>query len=100
HTRSKRDWSSDVCSSDLARPAEGVTGGPRHLPTCPPPHLPTTARVPLGLSIPVFTTIRAPPRGPCRHQSPVRRLLPQDALVGVQIGRASCRERVAIAAIA
>src|SRR5699024_8436692 len=24
HTRSKRDWSSDVCSSDLAMPAESV----------------------------------------------------------------------------
>src|SRR5699024_5853015 len=37
HTRSKRDWSSDVCSSDLARPRDGrvvigggIALGPRH----------------------------------------------------------------------
>src|SRR5699024_11507948 len=28
HTRSKRDWSSDVCSSDLADVVERVTPGP------------------------------------------------------------------------
>src|SRR5699024_5370953 len=27
HTRSKRDWSSDVCSSDLSQHAAGVVGG-------------------------------------------------------------------------
>src|SRR6266513_4764166 len=27
HTRSKRDWSSDVCSSDLGAPGETVTEG-------------------------------------------------------------------------
>src|SRR6266704_7066218 len=29
HTRSKRDWSSDVCSSDLSLPATTVTPGGR-----------------------------------------------------------------------
>src|SRR5207249_8951403 len=28
HTRSKRDWSSDVCSSDLFRKATGITAEP------------------------------------------------------------------------
>src|SRR5699024_11284050 len=27
HTRSKRDWSSDVCSSDLASPQSGINAG-------------------------------------------------------------------------
>src|SRR5207249_8498273 len=40
HTRSKRDWSSDVCSSDLA--AGGVLGVP--------------ALVPAGLRLPAFAT--------------------------------------------
>src|SRR5690606_39663016 len=30
HTRFSRDWSSDVCSSDL-KPAAGVAGGPEQL---------------------------------------------------------------------
>src|SRR6266704_4517792 len=34
HTRSKRDWSSDVCSSDLAREAPGSARGQR--PPCHP----------------------------------------------------------------
>src|SRR5207249_5890246 len=32
HTRSKRDWSSDVCSSDLSPPGEPLNGSPKVFP--------------------------------------------------------------------
>src|SRR5699024_11772779 len=50
HTRSKRDWSSDVCSSDLFRsPAEQYTGGHRSRQGCraTPPSRPDSTENPL-----------------------------------------------------
>src|SRR5207249_7455886 len=61
HTRSKRDWSSDVCSSDLSRVARWRTG------------LPEFDFV-LGGGIVPGSVV----------------------LVGGEIGRASCRERVEV----
>src|SRR5690349_24938193 len=60
HTRSLRDWSSDVCSSDLVHRGRTLTVG-------------------------FWQTLsgRTTPRRPAL-----------DALFGIQIGRASCRERV------
>src|SRR5699024_11921813 len=83
HTRSKRDWSSDVCSSDL--PAS-VFGG----------HLPAL-RVVSGT--PWFRTAVA------GDQSQVTRVHWLRLLAGlswpeVEIGRASCRERVWITVVA
>src|SRR5207249_6542036 len=87
HTRSKRDWSSDVCSSDLhfASTAKRViflymSGGPSHLELFD--HKPTLARLHLQPMPESFT------RG-----QPIAQL--QNAeLKCFEIGRASCRERV------
>src|SRR5690606_40910633 len=78
HTRFSRDWSSDVCSSDLRGPAH------HYLPT--------------GLDVvverrpgqPGEAHQRRPPEGGVRRRPPRRR---------VQIGRASCRERVWISMV-
>src|SRR5438067_11905781 len=83
HTSSKRDWSSDVCSSDLffdtalsrqnAKPVIAELLG-------------TQRRVEEGLQRPLQSI------GPLLH----RRL----AVVGLrQIGRASCRERVSMSVV-
>src|SRR5699024_11900643 len=84
HTRSKRDWSSDVCSSDLgiehvirgdARCVVTVPVEPRQpLPQCCDEVLPCLRR---------FSLV-----------TPVR----QSPGAERQIGRASCRERVWVAA--
>src|SRR5699024_12783485 len=82
HTSSKRDWSSDVCSSDLLG-LDAHGRGPRR------------RRSPCARSLADECCPRADPRrlrraGPLRHPAgrsvgqPLRR----------QIGRASCRERV------
>src|SRR5699024_11757805 len=74
HTRSKRDWSSDVCSSDLGS---------------------TATRVPCWTARP---TAPAPgargSRARCRPwPERGRRQRASRSLVAGQIGRASCRER-------
>src|SRR5438067_10008826 len=82
HTRSKRDWSSDVCSSDLSIPrrhppkfrAARVTRG-------------TDRRAVRDRSLPPRLEYTAPPRGCDTAQLDSLRS-------GSKIGRASCRERV------
>src|SRR5699024_12098142 len=70
HTRSKRDWSSDVCSSDLL-----------------PPHSPGWCPGQPRARRPALPPVRS--RRTCRaHRRP--RSPPPPA----KIGRASCRERV------
>src|SRR5690625_7384521 len=68
HTRWPRDWSSDVCSSDLYRPWRGVDRDTRHQ-SYPPDRLRLVSRAGRG------------------HRP---------ALLRLKIGRASCRERVEI----
>src|SRR5699024_12088722 len=94
HTRSKRDWSSDVCSSDLELP--GLPAGEKHGPQGLLPVL----RQNIGLQV-----------GKVRAELNQLLLLPGPkgfsggeigdglqqvglALGVVQIGRASCRESV------
>src|SRR5438067_9855171 len=78
HTRSKRDWSSDVCSSDLAQMRRNVAlagsiAAIVDVPVAEPPHY----------SLEVAGLIGG------------RRLLSDDvAALEAKIGRASCRERV------
>src|SRR5699024_12219766 len=87
HTRSKRDWSSDVCSSDLAG----------QLMSC--------------CSVPVLCTIKLYVRGLClnRIESGICACWLQHLVLGactlrdgrgsLKIGRASCRERVEISVV-
>src|SRR5207249_7365739 len=44
HTRSKRDWSSDVCSSDLRAPSSGHASIPLHIRAWVPYGVSTSAR--------------------------------------------------------
>src|SRR5699024_11872456 len=93
HTRSKRDWSADVCSSDLApEPAQGTsrrTGefgatGPRRSER-------DNTREP-ERSTPSRTERRT-----AQDQNPVRKFLVYGlaiALFVAETGRASCSERV------
>src|SRR5699024_11756003 len=73
HTRSKRDWSSDVCSSDLFASGTSPTKV-RASSTCPPPYCTKSSH---ARSSEYSTIAGSTPRS--------KR----------QIGRASCRERVA-----
>src|SRR5437868_7610724 len=77
HTRSKRDWSSDVCSSDLPLPAPSGRKNGMPLPA------PASLRVLEGTGA-VFQ-----PSGETREL-----VTPTGAaILAVEIGRASCRER-------
>src|SRR2546429_6613802 len=78
HTRCSRDWSSDVCSSDLS--TEKVAVG---FSTMLTPELPVNEI----LSTTMFPIVKLfPPDPPARDRQLV--FVPQE------IGRASCRERV------
>src|SRR5699024_11792426 len=73
HTRSKRDWSSDVCSSDLSYPAS---------------FLPCRCRIRNHLR----KVLQSVPQVPCLSFSHGFQGLPY--FQTAEIGRASCRERV------
>src|SRR5699024_12063886 len=89
HTRSKRDWSSDVCSSDLQ--ADDVTLRTSKGPPCLLRSVPALPRPPVAPSwvSPVFSASADSPPAP----PPVRPPGPGPA-APTEIGRASCRERV------
>src|SRR5699024_12197372 len=82
HTRSKRDWSSDVCSSDLGAyfmvdmaHIAGLVAGGAH--PSPVPHADVTTST-------SHKTLRGPRGG---------FILSNDEEIAKKIGRASCRER-------
>src|SRR3989440_6626446 len=81
HTRSDRDWSSDVCSSDLptrpSQPTAIATPTPTQLPTPTPTPQMDTATLPVNLTRPLVLQ---------DNQAKFT--------VTAEIGRASCRERV------
>src|SRR5207249_8792007 len=91
HTRSKRDWSSDVCSSDLWLD---------YLAKAPDFH-----RLLANRPCPLIATVRrASDGGRWPHSEDERRMLLRQAIVAgfdwvdletdvAEIGRASCRER-------
>src|SRR5207249_8997274 len=88
HTRSKRDWSSDVCSSDLASPADsGLVGGRRAAGARLPP------TNPLSAGDAVAPGGRHRPRGSGARCDGTRR-------AWIEIGRASCRERGQVGEVA
>src|SRR5439155_11029359 len=80
HTRWPRDWSSDVCSSDLGRSFPAFGGQLRIM----------------SISNGKLPKLRAPQLE--MHKSVARRLCACVALT--EIGRASCRERVYIQGVA
>src|SRR5690606_40179502 len=81
HTRFSRDWSSDVCSSDLGdgvtRKVKDAQPGPVH-------------KVALRLGLEGEQPTARQRLGPEDLVVPAQR---RAELIGVQIGRASCRER-------
>src|SRR5256885_5465021 len=79
HTRLQGDWSSDVCSSDL-RSAGGARGS-------------WTLRLPLELARPAIDTTPLPAAPPDSLFRPERGDY-RSAWHALEIGRASCRERV------
>src|SRR5256885_12947120 len=79
HTRLQGDWSSDVCSSDLA-PSRS-TGRSWTASSCRPNASPHSSRTGSRLSVSTATSSH-------------RRFRSYRWTIGLEIGRASCRERV------
>src|SRR5207248_6624744 len=94
HTRSYGDWSSDVCSSDLGRlavPDDAVQRGDAvglRLRTAGGRPLPDVARLQIEPAQEAARVVRVPDDVAARDRNAAR------AALRVQIGRASCRERV------
>src|SRR5207249_6177145 len=90
HTRSKRDWSSDVCSSDLTSSCSDVSVRSK----------PVVVSVLVVVAMPVLQRVDAdvPSIGVAREEVIAEELGGGEgrALCAVEceIGRASCRERV------
>src|SRR2546422_3383803 len=80
HTRCSRDWSSDVCSSDLIVEGLGADIVDVNM-GCPVPKI---AKHNAGCSL-----MREP-----EHAASVIRAMTRNVRIPVKIGRASCRERV------
>src|SRR5206468_5361387 len=89
HTRSDRDWSSDVCSSDLARAALAL--GQCNDPAAVPVLIELLGELPAGRC----TTIEQFLQGLAGDWSPDTKGSGDDAVARKirQIGRASCRGR-------
>src|SRR5207247_6540868 len=87
HTRSTRDWSSDVCSSDL----EELGTGPASIYW----HVRNKGELLQLLYERVMEEVRLPAPDPSRWTEQLRELARQvrDIMRRHQIGRASCRER-------
>src|SRR5207245_4761993 len=92
HTRCYRDWSSDVCSSDLARDARGVTATLTAATAATPECATLTATIAAGRPTPVNLAAyaEAPLPDPCPEATRAR----WESVATLEIGRASCRERV------
>src|SRR5207249_7513425 len=91
HTRSKRDWSSDVCSSDL-----------RSLQLAVRPFVLLWAFLE-KIALAVFGRLQwSPPQWFTRSRaatSDFHRVHPRITASGIEIGRASCRERVEMSVV-
>src|SRR5207249_8806563 len=82
HTRSKRDWSSDVCSSDLVVRGDHVLGG--------------GGQQDVALQIEACVFIDGLGAGKIGDRSGLLAMIHESFNIepaGIEIGRASCRER-------
>src|SRR5207249_6297479 len=91
HTRAKRDWSSDVCSSDLLFD-RSCLGHPGKYSYCIGENEPDSPWLPLHVERGCAAGTSAVTAFACEGPRQVRNGVSQ-----TQIGRASCRERVEIA---
>src|SRR5207247_3428085 len=93
HTRSTRDWSSDVCSSDLAGWKNPLSSELLNLPARPPfTHGPRLWPLPLRLSPGLTRSLI--------ERSSGFQAFPTQEVRFCQIGRASCRERGYVSVVA
>src|SRR5206468_5110440 len=96
-TRSDRDWSSDVCSSDLRK---GASGGPRDLrlgSDSVETYSPALGRDLEDLPLADIGDCELPDGAPPREQLDAARAeIAAWWRPGLKIGRASCRERVEV----
>src|SRR5690606_40591282 len=94
HTRFSRDWSSDVCSSDLHRP----NNRPNNSPTPPQSNHNTNSRPKFTCNYCGFYTSHAPEqciaKGKTCNKCQKIGHFESVCKSGPQIGRASCRESV------
>src|SRR5207253_8707551 len=92
HTRWPRDWSSDVCSSDLLRSYDAIIrwGGDEFLAVLPQTPLDAAEKV---MAAVVETFVNQTGR---RFTAGFAELQGEDTLADLEIGRASCRERVEV----
>src|SRR5207253_3515742 len=88
HTRWPRDWSSDVCSSDLLLPVDPGRGRPFHLPHMAPPGAAGGCTV----GTRVLLLCRCPSTFRT-HSLCIRCVALLSSRSNHKIGRASCRER-------
>src|SRR5207249_7390524 len=89
HTRSKRDWSSDVCSSDLSAQFDGFNFDSLRIVVYDPAAQPGPSAVGDGTP-PLALGLASPSPNPMRTFARFSFTLPR---AGREIGRASCRER-------
>src|SRR5699024_11484931 len=88
HTRSKRDWSSDVCSSDLSRFFEWLTESQHNLKSF------SILRIIYGVAL-LFVLVPSTPERSMLWGEASFWVDPEASRRGYwKIGRASCRERV------
>src|SRR5207249_6092644 len=93
HTRSKRDWSSDVCSSDLGIDIQCTPrGGVRKIDRIHPGQSAVNGSTELSASI--IISIGAPGLVLKSMSRAVGVVDDKPLFVATKIGRASCRERV------
>src|SRR5207249_5272269 len=99
HTRSKRDWSSDVCSSDLV-----ISLARRRAYLSQARYLNRDSAEPAATITTATTLVRlkgmaARPNAPTLSTTTPPTIWPAITSAIVEIGRASCRERVEISEV-
>src|SRR5699024_11479176 len=91
HTRSKRDWSSDVCSSDLFDYMSGMDFA-----NSPVVWIFASAIVALVIfqAVKFLSLSKKAARDVGISETDIKRAVKTGSITAIEIGRASCRERV------